>query len=31
MIALSILKRNGFNNIVDINEGYKGIQQCLVQ
>ena len=31
MIALSILKRNGFNNIVDINKGYKGIQQCLVQ
>ena len=31
MIALSILKRNGFNNIFDINEGYKGIQQCLVQ
>jgi len=31
MIALSILKRNGFNNIVDINKGYKGIQQCLVK
>ena len=31
MIALSILKRNGFNNIVDINKGYKGIQQCSVQ
>ena len=31
MIALSILKRNGFNNIVDINKVYKGIQQCLVQ
>ena len=30
MIALSILKRNGFNNVVDINKGYKGIQRCLV-
>ena len=30
MIALSILKRNGFNNVIDINKGYKGIQRCLV-
>ena len=30
MIAISILKRNGFNNVIDINKGYKGIQQCLV-
>ena len=31
MIALSILKRNGFKNIVDINNGYDGIQKCLVK
>ena len=30
MIAISILKRNGFNNVININKGYKGIQQCLV-
>ena len=30
MIAASILKRNGFNDIIDINRGYAGIQNCLV-
>jgi rhodanese-related sulfurtransferase len=29
-IAASILKRNGFNQIVDINKGYSGIQKCLI-
>ncbi len=30
MIAASILKRNGFNQIVDINKGFSGIQKCLI-
>ena len=30
MIAASILKRNGFNHIIDINRGYTGIQNCLI-
>jgi rhodanese-related sulfurtransferase len=30
MIAASILKRNGFNDIIDINRGYTGIQNCLI-
>ena len=30
MIAASILKRNGFNQIFDINKGFSGIQKCLI-
>ena len=30
MIAASLLKRNGFNRIIDINRGFSGIQKCLI-
>jgi rhodanese-related sulfurtransferase len=30
MIAASILKRNGFNQIFDINKGFSGIQKFLI-
>ena len=30
MIAASIMKKNGFNNLVNVSKGYSGIKKCLI-
>ena len=30
MIAASLMKKNGFNNLVNVSKGYSGIKKCLI-
>ena len=30
MIAASLMKKNGFNKLVNVSKGYSGIKKCLI-
>ena len=30
MIAASLMKKNGFNNLVNVSKGYSGIKKILI-